>query len=185
MENWKDIVGFEGKYQVSNIGGLRRLEHLGRGRYGASKYPAKVIIPTKSVNKRGYTSLSVSLPSERGRVTRIVAHIVAEAFIGPRPEKMSVCHIDGDSTNNSVENLRYDTHAGNMKDTIAHGTSIRGERHPMRVLTPEQVKEIKCRLKNAKYGEKAAMSREFGVSPQTINNIRRGQAWGWLSGDYI
>jgi hypothetical protein len=52
---------------------------------------------------------------------RYVHSLVAEAFIGPRPIGLEVRHLDGDSTNNAVDNLRYGTHAENMQDRVKHG----------------------------------------------------------------
>ncbi len=67
---------------------------------------------------------------ESVRRHRKVHHLVAAAFIGPRPEGMVICHNNGDPLDNRVENLRYDTQAANIEDMYAH----RGG-HPNSLLT--------------------------------------------------
>lgn len=52
--------------------------------------------------------------------------MVAEAFLGPCPKGLEVCHGDGNPINNRVGNLRYDTHRNNMLDAIQHGTFMGG-----------------------------------------------------------
>lgn len=51
-----------------------------------------------------------------------VHHLVAEAFIGPRPAGLEIRHLDGDSRNNAAANLRYGTHSENELDKVRHGT---------------------------------------------------------------
>lgn len=53
----------------------------------------------------------------RGR-NRSVHVLVAEAFLGPRPDGLMVCHNDNDPTNNVVANLRYDTQSSNVLDSV-------------------------------------------------------------------
>lgn len=50
--------------------------------------------------------------------------MVLEAFLGPRPKGMVACHIDGDIDNNSITNLRWDTQASNIRDTVLHGNNF-------------------------------------------------------------
>jgi hypothetical protein len=54
--------------------------------------------------------------------SRYVHQLVMEAFVGPRPEGMEVCHFDGDPANNHLANLRYDTRRANNLDRVRHGT---------------------------------------------------------------
>lgn len=66
--------------------------------------------------------LRVSIRQGRLRKTRLVHHLVAAAFHGPRPDGLNVLHGDGNHTNNRPGNLRYGTQSDNMKDGIQHGT---------------------------------------------------------------
>lgn len=98
-EIWKDIKGYEGLYQVSNMGRVRRNGNI------------------LSLNTVGHGYHSVSL-SKNGIVRKILLHrLVAEAFI-PNPEnKPQVNHIDEDKTNNTLSNLEWVT----AKENMSHG----------------------------------------------------------------
>src|SRR5690606_27256834 len=57
--------------------------------------------------------------------TRFPVHrLVLIAFVGAPPAGFEGCHNDGDRLNNSLENLRWDTHSANMQDTVTHGTHL-------------------------------------------------------------
>ena len=109
-EEWREVAGYEGAYEVSNLGRVRSLP--GGQRHGIVLKPGH--------SGRGY--LSVSLCIAGVPRTFYIHHLVARAFIGPRPEGLDVCHSDGDFLDNRPQNLRYDTANGNMRDSIAQGT---------------------------------------------------------------
>lgn len=69
--------------------------------------------PITAKNNSGYLIMNVE-----GK-TRTVHSLVAEAFLGPRPEGYDIDHIDGNKTNNTAENLRYVTHTENMRSFYA------------------------------------------------------------------
>ena len=50
-----------------------------------------------------------------------VHHLVAAAFLGPRPDGLEICHSNGDATDNRAANLRWDTRSSNLHDAVAHG----------------------------------------------------------------
>jgi hypothetical protein len=111
---------------------------------------------------------------------RRIHRLVLEAFVGPAPDGMEGCHNDGNPENNNLLNLRWDTHASNMADQLAHGTKsappvARGEAHPMTSLTSEDVRAI--RAPAARHGLHMALARRYGVSNQTIRRIRERTVW--------
>jgi HNH endonuclease/NUMOD4 motif-containing protein len=63
-----------------------------------------------------------------GAATKNVHQLVAEAFIGDRPDRLEVCHGNGDSHDNRLVNLRYDTHANNQLDQVRHGVHAEARR---------------------------------------------------------
>lgn len=137
---WRPAPGFEGTYEVANTGIVRNVRAGRIMRTGTGRYPR------------------VSLRREGRYVTRTVHRLVAIAFLGDRSaEGFEVCHIDGDPRNNLVSNLRWDTHASNMSDQIAHGTHVNARKthckHGHR-FTPENTlarKDGKRRCKTCAY----------------------------------
>ena len=119
VEQWKPVNGYEGIYEVSSHGRVRSLDRTvtysgGRVR----RYKGKV--RRTPLNQNGYPRVNLSRQGKDQ--TRYVHSLVAETFIGSRPEGMEVCHNDGDSTNNHLDNLRYDTSSDNELDKVRHGT---------------------------------------------------------------
>ena len=113
-EEWREVVGAEGFYAVSCHGNVMSLDHViartDRQIWRIRGGPMKTHI-------RGVRYPSVAIFKK----VRLVHHLVAEAFIGPRPEGMLVLHRDDDPFNNTVENLCYGTYSQNMRDKVANG----------------------------------------------------------------
>lgn len=117
-EIWKDIKDFEGLYQVSNHGRVRSLDRIvKRSKGGDMKMKGK--IKSAHVNTNGYPSTTLYKGDFVKR--KLVHSLVAAAFIGKRPSKHDVNHIDGDKTNNHVSNLEYCTRSENMIHAFATG----------------------------------------------------------------
>jgi hypothetical protein len=113
-ERWLPVPGYEGLYEVSNIGRVRSLPHKTRqGMRGGRmrKTPLNAGYPVVSLYANGV-----------GRVTSVHL-LVAAAFIGPRPPGMEVRHLDGNPSNCVLSNLTYGTHTENMRDMLTHGTA--------------------------------------------------------------
>lgn len=174
-EMWAPVVGYEGLYSVSSHGRVmshdRRVRTLSGGLHEATRVIRGRVLKPRLV--KGYEAAQLT-SKDGGRRPRYVAHMVAEAFIGPRPEGRDVCHSDGDRRNNCAFNLRYDTHAANMQDAIAHGVLPRGERIKASRLTAEKVVEIRVRAmsENAE-----SLAEEYGVGVMAIHKVINGQTW--------
>ena len=116
---WRPVVGYEGKYEVSEQGQVRSLDRYARaGQHPSRLYPGRVLRLVPAVGGR----VTVSLHLAGVQRTRLVHHLVLDAFVGLRPEGTEACHWDGDPTNNSLSNLRWDTHVENERDKVRHGT---------------------------------------------------------------
>lgn len=118
-ERWLPVKGYEGRYSVSDYGRVRSEPRVVMRSNGAPQTVQGRILTTPiASNGRKIASLR----NGAGRVrTHPVHRLVAEAFIGPKPEGWHTCHTDGDPLNNRVDNLRYDTQAENMRDMVRHG----------------------------------------------------------------
>lgn len=175
-EIWKPVVGFEGLYEVSSAGRVATLTRRNRPlREGAPKSCRRLLKlnPTGGPHKEYRAVTLVDLASRRRRVS--VHVLVLEAFVGPRPEDMECCHNNGIPSDNRLENLRWDTRSNNMADKLRHGTARIGGRHPMAVLTAQDVREIRRLVAAGKTSRQVA--EVFGVTVGAIKDIRSRKNW--------
>lgn len=99
-EIWKDIEGYEGLYQVSNLG---RIKSLGNG--GKGRYYGRIVIMSQCTDKDGYKVLGLTKNGIRKNFR--VHRLIADAFI-PNPDNLpEVNHKDEDKTNNRIDNLEW------------------------------------------------------------------------------
>lgn len=171
MEVWKDVPGYEGLYQVSTGGRVRSLERTEEilMTYGVFRRTRKQrLLKLQVVN--GY--LSVGLHRDGDSKTCRVNRLVLLAFVGTPSVGMQACHIDGDPLNNKVENLRWDTASGNMRDKYKHGTMYRGATHHKTGLTESDIIEI--RLSSKTQNE---LAKEYGITQAAVSSIRLGRTW--------
>lgn len=119
IEEWLPVSGWEDRYEVSNMGSVRSLDRAAPDRTGRLRtYQGRTL--SAATKAGGYQVVTLWRRPERK--SRNVAHLVLEAFIGPRPAGMEACHNDGDPRNNAVGNLRWDTASANRRDQATHGT---------------------------------------------------------------
>lgn len=116
METWRDIIGFESLYQVSNLGRVRshdRVVPYPRGQRGIAVKKGKILSP--KTTQTGY--YEVVLIDETGsRHSKRVHRLVAEAFISNPFNLPYINHIDEDKKNNIVSNLEWCTPKHNSEE---------------------------------------------------------------------
>lgn len=105
VEIWKAVMGFEGVYEVSDTGRVKRVAP------GPGTYVGRILSPM--TDRKGYLYVRLD-----GRIQRI-HRLVLAAFVGP--SELLVRHLDGNPQNNALENIRYGTPIENSADRIAHG----------------------------------------------------------------
>ena len=156
MENWLNVVDFEGIYEVSNFGNIRSSKN---------KQLKKITIDS---NGRPYLGL---WKNNKQKIVR-PHKLVLEAFVGKAPQGMECCHNDGNQQNNRLENLRWDTPKNNHADKLKHGTSNTGERCNWAKLTRAQVIAIRADTRTQKQ-----IAVEYGVQQSQISRIKNGIRW--------
>ena len=119
FEEWRDIPGYEGHYQVSDHGRVRSLDRVVQHRNGRkSSIKGRTLKPAIHVAGYPYFSLYINNMPKR----RTAHSLVLESFVGPRPNGMEGCHADGEPMNSHVDNLRWDSSSSNNQDRVRHGT---------------------------------------------------------------
>lgn len=167
QEVWRPVVGYEGLYEVSDLGVVRSVTYVRK--YRNSRRIGRVI--RHAVNHRGY--IVVRLCRDAVERSLMVHRLVLESFVGVRPDGLECRHFDGDKTNNALLNLSWGTSKENTADRIRHGTLSHGERSGRAVISDAVACEIKRRVTA---GEKCArVAREYGVSRGLVSHIKHGR----------
>lgn len=174
LESWKPVPGFEETHLVSDLGNVKSLGRLVVHPEGNQRRKDKILKHWYCTSGHAMVDLQINKRSKR-----VAVHtLVLTAFVGPRPEGMQGCHNNGNPKDARLANLRWDTQAGNQQDRIRHGTSNRGgERNGIAKLTPAQALEIKNDPRPLR-----TIGADYGVSHETVRWIKRGMAWGWMTG---
>lgn len=160
-EEWRDVPGYEGLYQVSDMGRVKSSPRKGTD--------GRVLRPGR-VNRLGHNGLYLY---KDGKGKFFLTHrLVLLAFVGPPPSHCEVCHNNGDPHDNRLENLRYGTRSENCVDTSKMG------HNKIRKLTDEQVQEIRRRLAEGEIG--AHVAKDYGVHRDVVYRIRDGKVYAWL-----
>lgn len=120
----------------------------------------------------GYHYVNVSANGGRGTRRHV---LVAETYLGPRPEGAGVRHLNGTAGDDRPENLAWGTQAENMRDMVDHGTSTHGKKNPMAKIGEDQVMEIRNRWASGE--SPTLLAQEFGLTQSGVQDIIRGRTW--------
>lgn len=172
-EEWRPINGFEGRYDVSDMGRVRSYIRPGNHKQKLNISP-RIMSETKTKPYKS-VALKISKDSWSGYTSRRIHRLVLEAFKDPCPENYEAVHLNGDHSDNRLSNLVWVTHKENEKHKQEHGTNPQGERNGAARLVGWQVEEIKYLL--GRGITQAKLARLFDVSRDTINAIASGECW--------
>jgi len=169
-EVWKDIPGYEGRYQASTEGRIRSLDRkvrvVAHGTEATRTVKGRILRPGSC--KTGHVSVVLG-HSANGS---LVHQLIALTFLGPCPKGKEVLHNDGNPKNNKLENLRYGTRTENILDVFRIGK-------PWRKLTVQDVYDIR---EQRKLGIRVKeIAQNFNVAEGTVYNIlSRKRSFKWL-----
>lgn len=114
-EIWKDIVGYEGQYCVSNYGRIKALPRFVIRKNQSNGYFTKERIINPIHKDNGYLYVTIGNTKEKTLANKYIHRLVAEAFIPNPHSKPCVNHIDYDRSNNCLENLEWVTYVENVR----------------------------------------------------------------------
>ena len=174
-KEWRAVVGYEGKYEVSSLGNVRSLDRLvvHKKRNGVVKCLYKGKLLEHKWTKGLYDQIYISREKQK-----YVHRLVAQAFI-PNPEnKPQVNHLDNNPSNNNVSNLEWTTQKENMEHCAKQGRNainiFRGESHPnskLKNIDVIKIREMKGKKSNREIGK------VFGVSKGAVQRIISRTGW--------
>lgn len=158
---WMPIAAFEGFYEVSSMGNVRRISS------GRILKPALC-----GWDKRYYR---VTLSKNNSKTNHFIHILVASAFFGGRPAELQCNHKNGITTDNRAENLEWCTASENTQhcwDALGRKSATVGEAHPFARLTRSIVAEIRASDLSA-----GQLAKHYGISESTIRDAMCGRTW--------
>ncbi len=176
-EVWKDIPGYEGRYQASTLGRIRSLPRVefrkdGHGGYANWSYKGRML--KQHAGESGHLHVNLG-----ARNTKKVHRLILETFVGPCPVGFECLHIDGTPENNRLANLRWGTRVENRADIRVHAQLYR-RRQGSTWLSEETIRAIKKDLREPDRPPHRVLAIKYGVHYNTISNISRGYTHKWV-----
>ena len=161
QEVWKDIKGFEGLYKISNLGRVKRLI--------STKCKSERFLSITKDNKVGYCRIMLSKENKQKRF--LIHRLLAEHFIPNTQKKPCIDHINGNKSDNRLENLRWCTYKENNNFPLARANNSAAQKKSA------QNESLREKRREA---TKKAMS-----NPLTRKKISESRKLNWLDPEYV
>lgn len=167
-EIWKSVVGYEGLYEVSNLGRVKSVSKIVKyRRWGATtekKLNEKIIKPSASLYYH------VTLSNDRIKKDFLVHRLVAIAFL-PNPESLpDLNHKDGNKLNPLLDNLEWVTKSENHKHAYRIGLKPTGEKHHRAKYDDAKILQVRSDFNNGETNQKQ-LSIKHGLPHSYVNSI--------------
>ena len=186
MEIWKDIKGYEGLYQISNLGNIRSLDIMinCKGAKNIDSHLRKGRLLKQTIGTTGYYNVNLS---KNGKTKYFRVHkLVADAFILNKNNYNCINHIDGNKLNNNINNLEWCDYSHNLKE--AYRIGLRENKYKGKY--GKEAQFSKPLLQYSLNGEfikewenASQVNRELGYCAENIRSVcngRRKQANGFI-----
>jgi hypothetical protein len=183
MEVWKDVEGYEGLYQVSNLGRVKSLSRIVfKKMFGGNSHPylRKERIKKADISKVGYHTVELS---KKGIQQRFKVHRLVMMVFKPiiNHQDLQVHHIDNNPSNNSLDNLEWCSAIENIYHSVRQNRNAGAKNLPKgrkgsdintSKLTEQQVKKIRISICS-----NSVLAKEYGVSKTAIRLIKIKKNW--------
>lgn len=167
LEVWEAVIGWEGYYEVSDMGRVRSLLHKSNNKTG------QIHVFKPYITKYGY--LRVSLSKDNKKVYRLVHRLVAEAFL-PNPTNLPfVDHKDNNKANPVSSNLQWCTTAENNQFAFDRGRAPVKSWLGKNGANHNKSKKVKCLTLDIVFGSAHEAARELGLGQGNISAVCRGE----------
>lgn len=184
-EIWKDIEGFEGLYQVSNLGRIKRLAYTKTDTRGRIRHKPDMIL---NINSTSQEYLSAELWKNGKAQNYLVHRLVAIAFISNPEHKETVNHIDGDKRNNYATNLEWATFQENNQHAHDLGLNHSNPNESGATKRSNEVtrRPVYCVETDTVYISRSECARQLGIYSSSItDSIQRGGTTVRCKGRYF
>lgn len=177
VELFEDIEGWEGIYQIGNLGSIKAVEGFFiKKRARSNDYMAVYkpeLIRTRRKNKLGYIRTSLW---RDGKAKHYNVHVLVAKHFIPNPKKYpQVGHLDNNPSNPSFKNLVWGTQSHNIQYCVKSGRWHTGSKNNKAKLKESDIPKIREMIKAGKsFGSIGAL---FGVTDYPIYSIKRGRTW--------
>lgn len=172
-EIWKDIIGYDGLYQVSNKGNIKSFKKDKNGKLLMLK-----------IDKDGYKNIGLRDANYIRKFKR-VHRLVAEAFIENSNSFTQINHKDNNPANNYVENLEWCSVEYNNKYRFSNGNaSHKGSKHPQATITEDVAVQI-FELGHSGLFTESQLAKKFNTTRSVINKIRLSKSWTHVTNNII
>lgn len=165
IEEWRWVPDYEGFYEVSSFGRVRSVDRVRSNGGWLSGRLLKISESTPGVQR-------VNLSKDGVMRTHRVNRLVMMAFRGPDLSDWLCIHIDGDWTNNRLDNLMLGDVDHIVDGKLSRGTTMRGAKNPAAKLDERAVGVIRASRKTD-----TVLAKRFGVCQSVISDVRRGASW--------